>query len=93
MAKSKYNESIHECDLGDANSCSASGIELRNDARTKGDVATVSFIVGGAALAGAGIVWLASGSSNEKHAASSTRLRAAPAIGPNLAALFVQGRF
>lgn len=93
MAKSKYNESTHQCDVDDANSCSASGIELRNDARTKGDIATVSFIIGGAALAGAGIVWLASGSSNEKHAASPTRLRATPAIGPNLAALFVQGRF
>ncbi|MES1182825.1 MAG: hypothetical protein ABUL60_03365 [Myxococcales bacterium] len=93
MAKSKYNESKAECDLDDVNACSPTGIDVRNDARTKGDIATVSFIVGGAALAGAGIVWLASGSSDSKHTASTNRLRAAPALGPNLAALFVQGRF
>jgi len=95
MAKSKYNESVSlgRCDTDNPNVCGPVGVELRNDARTKGDIATVSIIVGGAAFAGAGIVWLASGSSEEKHAASSTSLRAAPAVGPNLAALFVQGRF
>ena len=93
MAKSKYNESTHGCDPADANSCSQTGVNLRNSARTKGDIATFSFIAGGAALAGAGIVWLASGSSSDKHAASPTRLRATPALGPNLAALFLQGRF
>jgi hypothetical protein len=94
MAKSKYDESKEkECDLDDVNSCSPAGVELRNDARSKGNIATVSFIVGGAALAGAGIVWLASGSSDDKRSQSASRLRAAPAIGPNLAALFVQGRF
>jgi hypothetical protein len=93
LAKGKYDDSLNDCDADAPNLCGARGLELRNDARTKGDIATVSLIVGGAALAGAGIVWLASGSSNEKHAASPTRLRAAPALGPNLAALFVQGRF
>jgi serine/threonine-protein kinase len=93
MAKSKYDESKSDCDLDDVNTCGNTGIDLRNNARTKGDIATVSFIVGGAALAGAGIVWLASGSSDSKHAASVNHLRAAPAVGPNLAALFVQGRF
>lgn len=93
MAKSKYDDSKQECDLDDANSCSPNGIQQRNDARAKGNIATVSVIVGGAALAGAGVLWLASGSSDSKHTASGTRLRAAPALGPNLAALFVQGRF
>lgn len=93
MAKSKYDESKKECDADDANACSARGIEQRNEALTKGNVATVGFIVGGAALAGAGIVWLASGSSDSKQAGSSARLRAAPAFGPNLAAFFVDGRF
>ncbi len=93
MAKSQYDDSKQECDLDDANSCGPNGIEQRNDARAKGNIATVSVIVGGAALAGAGLVWLASGSSDSKHAASGARLRAAPALGPNLAALFVQGRF
>ncbi len=93
MAKSKYNESKGDCDTDDPNSCGSRGVELRNNARSKGDIATVGFIAGGAALAGAGIVWLASGSSEPKRAALPARLRAAPAIGPNLAALFVQGKF
>jgi len=93
MAKSKYNQSKADCDSDDPNACGAAGLGLRDKARTKGDVATVGFIVGGAALAGAGIVWLASGSSQPKHAASPRRLQAAPAIGPNIAALFLQGRF
>jgi hypothetical protein len=93
MAKSKYDESKKECDVDDPNTCSPSGIEQRNDALTKGNIATVSLIVGGAALAGAGIVWLASGASDSKQVTSRKRLRAAPALGPDLAALFVQGTF
>jgi len=93
MAKNKHDESKHDCDDDDVNACGPTGMDLRNTARAKGDIATVSFLVGGAALAGAGIVWLVSGTSSAKHATSPTRLRAAPAIGPNLAALFVQGRF
>jgi len=92
-AKTKYNESKAECDPEDLNSCSPTGVTLRNDARGKGDIASVGFIVGGVALAGAGIVWLASGSSSEKKSAATAHVRATPAIGPNLAALFVQGRF
>jgi hypothetical protein len=95
MAKSKYDESKENgrCDLDDANSCSPAGVEMRNDAITKGNIATVGFIVGGAALAGAGVVWLASGSSDDKRSSSKGHWRAAPALGPNLAALFVQGKF
>jgi len=93
MATSKDDESKGQCLPSDPNACSNAGLELRNDARTKGDIATVSFIVGGAALAGAGIVWLVGGTSSEKGAALPRRLRAAPAIGPNLAALFVRGNF
>lgn len=93
MAKSKYNESKADCDADDPNACGASGLELRKNARGKGDIATVGFVVGGAALAGAGIVWLVGGSSEPRHAALPSRLRATPALGPNLAALFVQGRF
>lgn len=93
MAKSKYDESKKDCDLDDVNSCGPAGVELRSNGRSKGDIATVSFIVGGAALAGAGVVWLLSSGPDDKHSASLNHLRAAPAIGPNLAALFVQGRF
>ena len=94
-AKSKYNESKGLCDLDDANSCSAPGVEMRNDARGQGNIATVGFIAGGAALAGAGIVWLFTGNGalRPQTASSPARLRATPAVAPNLAALFVQGSF
>jgi len=96
-AKNKYNESKSNgrCDLDDANSCSATGVGLRNDARSQGNIATIGFIAGGAALAGAGIVWLftGTGGSDQKHASSPAHLRATPAVAPNLAALFVQGSF
>jgi len=93
LAKSKYDESKKQCDVDDVNSCRSSGVELRDEARTKGDIATVSFIVGGAAITGAGVVWLVGSSSDPKQAATPRRLHATPVVGPNLAALFVQGRF
>jgi hypothetical protein len=92
LAKNKWADSKGDCDLDDVNNCGANGIQMRNDARTRGDIATVSFVVGGAALAGAGVVWLLSGSSPAQHA-SASRWRAAPVFTPGSAALFVQGDY
>jgi hypothetical protein len=92
LAKNKWEDSKGDCDLDDVNNCGANGIQMRNDARTRGDIATVSFVVGGAALAGAGVVWLLSGSSPAQHAHAS-RWRAAPVFSPGSAALFVQGDY
>jgi hypothetical protein len=55
-AKSKYDQSLNNCEPGaNHNLCSPTGVSERNDARTRGDVA--SWTVGvGAVLAAAGLV-------------------------------------
>jgi serine/threonine-protein kinase len=93
LAKNQYDDSKAECDRDDVNACSPHGIELRNSALTRGNVATVSFIAGGAALAGAGLVWLLSGSSTSKQSGAAAHFRAAPVWTPGSAALFVQGAY
>jgi hypothetical protein len=93
MANSRYDDSLEFCDADDANACDQPGIDLRDDARGKGNIATVGFIAGGALLATAGAVWIFSGSSSEKPGTASRQLRAAPAILPGHAALYIQGSF
>jgi hypothetical protein len=55
-AKSKYDDSLKNCEAGDNhNLCNPTGIDQRNEARTRGDVA--SWTVGvGAVLAATGLV-------------------------------------
>jgi hypothetical protein len=93
MAKSDDKSSKDNCNPSDPNKCDRSGVEQRNSAITKGNVATVGFIVGGAALASAGVVWLLSGSSEPKQTASGHFLRAVPEVEPGHAMLHVQGSF
>jgi serine/threonine-protein kinase len=59
-AKSKYNDSLANCQQppGNHDLCDAEGVTQRNDARSRGDVATVLFGVGAAALVGGGVLWL-----------------------------------
>jgi len=67
MTKSKFDESKEHCNPGNENLCDAQGVELRDKAFTLGNISTVGFIVGGVALAGAAVLWIAdSGSSNSK---------------------------
>jgi tetratricopeptide (TPR) repeat protein len=93
LALSKYEQSKDDCDKDDVNACGSHGIELRDEARTKGDIATVGFIVGGVGLAGAGVLWLTGAGSAGTHSGFSSRLRAAPVWAPGTAALFVQGDY
>lgn len=52
MAKGTYNDSLALCDKRSPNKCTQPGVDLRDEARTRGDVATVAFIAGGAVAAG-----------------------------------------
>ncbi len=57
-AKSKYNDSLeHGQCPNDPNICDATGVSQRNDAISAGNVATVAFGVGAAALVAGGILW------------------------------------
>jgi len=91
LAKSRYEDSKADCDRDDVNVCGPAGIAQRSEARTRGDIATVGFAAGGAALVAAGVVWLTSGSSGP--VAASSRLSPAPTLAPGLAMLSMRGRF
>jgi hypothetical protein len=93
MAKGKANDSKGYCNATSPNKCSDTGVGIRNEAIEKGNVATVASIAGGAALVGAGIVWLLSGSSEDKHAEGSAGLRASADVGVEHGAFYLQGSF
>ena len=57
IAKNKYNDSLGNCPSS-PNVCNQSGVDTRNDALGFGNAATVTFVVGAAALAGGAIVYL-----------------------------------
>ncbi len=54
-AKSTYDDSDPHCD--DGGRCTAEGLELRDDAVSRGNLASVVFGVGTAALIGGGVLW------------------------------------
>lgn len=59
VAKSKYDDSRAQCP-NDPNVCTAAGVSLRDDARRAGDVATIAYGAGAAALvAGAALFFTA----------------------------------
>jgi hypothetical protein len=93
MAKGKNSDSKAHCSADNVNICDATGVSLRNDAIRSGNVATVAAIAGGAALVGAVVVWLVSGSSDEKRAKTAGRLTANADVGIDHGALLVQGSF
>jgi len=57
-AKSKYNDSLADCDKSNTNLCFSPGLQERNDARSAGDLATVFVSAGAAVLVAGGITWL-----------------------------------
>jgi hypothetical protein len=57
-AKGKYNDSLDHCEPGNPNLCDDSGISQRNSARAAGNISTVAFGVGAAALVGGIVIWL-----------------------------------
>lgn len=80
-ARSKFDESSELCN-GDR--CTQRGVDIRESAVARADVATVVFGVGLAAIAGGGALWLT--------APSSTK-RASLRLTPTLGGALVQGRF
>jgi hypothetical protein len=96
MASSKYDESKTHCRLSDENLCDQQGVDLRDKAFTFGNVATVSFIVGGIALASAATLWIVNSSSEKSPSESATlvrSLRAGVRGGPERGTLVLEGRF
>ncbi|HEX3771571.1 MAG TPA: hypothetical protein VHV30_11925 [Polyangiaceae bacterium] len=76
-AKSKYNDSVDNCQAANHDLCNATGVSQRNDARSAGNVATVFLGVGAAALVGGAIVFFAA-----PHGGSTTGgLQVMPTLG------------
>jgi hypothetical protein len=58
VAKGKYNDSLANCEPANANLCSPTGLSQRDSARTAGNVSSIAFGVGAAALVGGVVLWL-----------------------------------
>jgi hypothetical protein len=57
-AKNKYNATLLECEPVNPTLCTAQGVSGRNDARSQGDVATLAFGLGAAAIVAGAVLWL-----------------------------------
>jgi hypothetical protein len=86
-AKSNNDDSLGHCNTADKNSCDQTGVDLRNSARSAGDVATVAIGVGAAALV-AGCVLYFTAPSGDKP-----RALLVPSAGPGTAGLTLVGRY
>lgn len=90
MAMADNKSSKEHCDTSvQPNQCQPAGIDERNSALTKGNVATAAFAIGGASLAGALVVWLVGGSGDSNKAG----VTAGANVGSNGAELHLAGRF
>jgi hypothetical protein len=88
-AKSNYDDSVGKCDPVDKNLCGTAGFDLRSDARTAGNVATVAFGAGAAALvAGAILYFTAPSGSSDKP-----RALVVPSAAPGWAGLAFLGKY
>lgn len=70
LTKNTYDDSLNNCQPGNAALCNGTGVSQRNDARADGDVASVAFGVGLAALVGGAVVWLTAPRASSTGAAS-----------------------
>jgi tetratricopeptide (TPR) repeat protein len=84
LAKNKYNDSLQNCP-SNPNVCTQTGVNQRNDALTDGNVASIAFGVGAAALVGGVVLYLTapSASSTASGAASGgvRNLQVSPLVG------------
>ncbi len=81
-ASSKWSDAKSNC-TAYPYGCSQSALDAKSSAQSKASVATVAFIVGGAAIAGAAVLWFTAGPSQEKSVA----------VGVGPGAAFVRGSF
>jgi serine/threonine-protein kinase len=86
VSLSKHNQAAARCQLGPGrDACDPAGKALDDDAATAGDVSTVAFAAGGAALATACVLWLL--------APASPRVSIAPALAPGRAGISFAARW
>lgn len=71
------------------NVCDQNGVSLRDDARTKGNIATGAFIAGGSLLVGGAVLYFTA----PKKEVPATGIRALPMVGANNAGFAFEGRW
>lgn len=86
LAKNTYNDSLNNCQPNNPGLCNGTGVSQRNDARTDGNVASVAFGVGLAALVGGAVVWLTAPRASSTGAASVV-------VAPTLGGAVLRGAF
>lgn len=93
-ASSTNQDSKEKCRADSPNVCDPGGVALRNDALDQGNMATVGFAVGGAALAGAVTLFLLdSGKRDEKPSTATARVHAQALVVPGSATVGLTGSF
>jgi hypothetical protein len=75
----KKGDSEANCQPADPTRCNATGVALRQEEKSAGTIATISFIAGGVALAG-GVVLFATAPAGAAKAAARIRFEALPAV-------------
>jgi hypothetical protein len=75
QSKSKHDEAATHCSGSEC--ADQTGVDLKNDARSAGDLATVGFVIGAAGLVGGAVLWFTAGSGSSEGAAS-TRVGLGP---------------
>ncbi len=92
VAKSKNDDSNAQCS---GSACTARGLELTDSARSAATVSTITFVVGGAAVAGGILLYVLAprGSSSTSASRTRDRLRVTPVFSAAGAGLSVGGGF
>jgi hypothetical protein len=85
-AQSKWSDAEDRCNA--ALECDRTGVELAADARRAGNISTVAFVAGGAAIAGAAALWFLTGPEGGDAVTA-----VAPSVSPEMTGLAVTGRF
>ncbi len=93
MASSDNKESKNHCRADQPNLCMDPGIELRNSAITKGNVATGAFAVSAGLAAVAVTLWVIGGSSSSSSSTASAPFRLNPVLGTNIVGADLGGSF
>lgn len=88
LAKNKYNDSLQDCPTS-PNVCTQAGVNTRNDALTDGNIASVAFGVGAAALVGGVVLWLTAPSASAHPATG--QVRVTPLVGAGTGGALLQG--
>ena len=86
-AKTSYDDSLAFCPKN-KNLCTQPGVDARDDARTKGNVASVAMIAGGALVATGAVLWITAPSEKNRTKGS---LGVTPTVGAAMTGVHVQG--